>query len=128
MNNYDFDDISFWWMNDNHTFIKLHTYDLDEIILRSNILRKRYPFGCLCRPVLKKEGSEVRRIGIMIIDGGSNRLNQWESDLIKWKIEILKHKDVLEFLQKKIEWKQKKPCLNLWNWIKKMKSLLFGTK
>lgn len=124
----DFDDISFWWMNDNHTFVRLHSYDLDEIMLRANMLKLRYPFGCLCRPVLRKEGNEVRRIGVMIHDQGFEKVKEWRSDLQKWKSEILKDEEAVEFLKRKGTWNHTKPSLNLWEWIKTMKSLLFGTK
>ena len=72
-------EISFWWMNDNHTFIRLKGANLKQIVKHAEKIRKQYSCGMLCSATLLNDGKDLRRVGICIHDG-----KNWSTDLKKW--------------------------------------------
>jgi dUTP pyrophosphatase len=78
---------SFWYMKDDHTFIKPKGNNLDEI--KKDLLRiaKAHPYGMVCPVIIMTEDSqeEVKRVGPSAHVNGDGNV-----DLSKWYEEILK--------------------------------------
>jgi len=94
-----FDDVHFWWMNDNHTFIQIETYDLQELTDRVKQLIKEHPYGMLCQITMLKGGQEVKRAGEcahFYQEEGKDRRN-----LVKWLNALQDIPGLMDFLEYK---------------------------
>lgn len=71
--------ISFWWMHDDCTFVRLKGKNLDEIVAHAKKIAKKSPYGMLCAAKLLKEGRDFRSIGKPVFEH-----KNWEENLQKW--------------------------------------------
>ena len=73
------DELSFWFMRDNHTFIKIESNNLNEIIGEYKKISKKYPYGMVCPVTLIRDGDELRRVGANChVDGkGRVKMADW---------------------------------------------------
>lgn len=82
----------FWWMNDNHTFIKLTGKNLEDIVKHAEDCRQRDPYGSLCPVIVMSEETggksietrELRRVGKMC-HAQKDNTDKWNGDLMSWK-------------------------------------------
>jgi hypothetical protein len=71
--------ISFWWMNDCHTFVRLKGKNIEEILIHVCKCFNDDKYGMLCPATLLKDGKELYRIG-QPIHGGAN----FHKEILKW--------------------------------------------
>lgn len=90
------DKVSFWWMNDNHTFVELYGKTVDEIISHACSMQEQDPCGMLCGPNLLKGNIQVRKIPCIVFG------DEWTwSNLEKWKKTVMEDPDVARIMKKK---------------------------
>lgn len=92
----EFDDVSFHIMHDNHTYTRLHSYDLDEIEMRAHIIAENSPLCSLCPATLLKNGKDVRKVGTMVHFQGKTNVEEVK----KWRKSIEKDASLIKFLKK----------------------------
>lgn len=73
------EEISFWWMNDNCTFIRLKGENLKEIVKHVEKIRKQSSSGMLCPAALLNNNTELRSVGECVHNG-----NNWSHAFKKW--------------------------------------------
>ncbi len=56
------DEITIYYMHDNHTFSRMNGSTLDEVLFNADLVAKWSPCGMLCAPRLSVDGKEVRRL------------------------------------------------------------------
>jgi hypothetical protein len=88
------DSISFFWMNDNHTFIRMKGNNLDEIIEHAKQLNNEYPYGMLCPPTLLRNDMDFYRIGKCVHAG-----EQFSRNTRKWKREIEQDENAMQLIR-----------------------------
>src|SRR5689334_24840681 len=80
------DEVSFWWMNDDHTFVHLHGANLDEIIDAAEKARRKYDCsGLLCPAMLLRDGKDVRSVGPCAHSNGRADDQRWRDQLSAWR-------------------------------------------
>lgn len=89
------DSISFFWMNDNHTFVRLKGKNLKEIIAHANKIRKKSKYGVLCPPTLLRKGKDFRRVGECVHDDVN-----FVPNVLLWIEAIEKDKMAMELIAK----------------------------
>ena len=85
--------LSFWWMNDNCTFVQLIGKTLDEIIAHAEVCRNNDPCGMLCSVSIHDTGKPSRAAGFNL------HAQQW-SKLDEWKEKVLSDGDCYRILVK----------------------------
>lgn len=90
------DSISFWWMNDNHTFVRLKGRNLTEIVYHARKCHKADPCGMLCCPKLMVGNKSVSTIGEPVHGG-----KMFDKEILEWKNKIEKNVKAMELITKK---------------------------
>ena len=87
--------LSFWFMRDNHTFIKLQWKNLKKIKKKIHKVAKANPYGMLCAPILlDKNGCEIRRLEHSAHVNGNGKV-----DSTKWEQSLFNDKTVKQLLK-----------------------------
>lgn len=87
------DIISFWWMSENFTFVRLKGKNLKDILNHAEKCRKEHPYGMLCAPTLLNDGKDLYRIGESIHDN-----DKYSENVKKWIEAIEKDPFALELI------------------------------
>lgn len=90
---------AFWWMCDNHTFARLDSPTLDEIIEKAEQWRKKDPHGALCPVTLLDGDKELGRIGKMCHGAGKDE-DRWQEQLQAWRKEVESNPHIGRLLKK----------------------------
>lgn len=79
---------SFWFMRDNHTFIKLTGTTITEIKNKAILTSRENPYGMVCPVIILEGDKEIKRVGSCChVDGNGNvDLSGWEKDVKKENI------------------------------------------
>jgi len=86
---------SFWFMRDDHTFIKPSGKNVEEIRQSLINIAKENPYGMVCSVIIVKGNKEIRRVGPTVhVDGNGN------VDLTNWCGEIM-NDDVVRIFEGK---------------------------
>jgi len=72
-------EVSFWVMTDSHQFIKLEETTLERIKASAIATCEKHPWGMLCRPIILRNGTEIKRIGENepITNNGGVNIKRW---------------------------------------------------
>lgn len=72
-------EVSFWVMTDGHQFIKLEGSTLKEIKDLAIKTCKENPWGMLCRPIILRNGKEIKRVGENepVTNNGGVNIKRW---------------------------------------------------
>jgi hypothetical protein len=89
----------FYWMNDNHTFIRLRGKNLNEIVQDAEVCKRNDPWGALCPVIVLVDKKELRRVGVMCHAQGETT-SKWDKELTKWKSAVTKDPEILKLLDK----------------------------
>ena len=76
---------SFWFMRDNHTFIKPKGKTAKEVKDDLIAIAKENPYGMVCSVTILEEGQQERSIGncYHVDDNGYVNLDKWYEEVIK---------------------------------------------
>ena len=77
--------VNFYYMLDNHTFHKLESDNIDDIVKEAIEVSKKggvWSYGMLCPPILKNNDKEVRRLDVRVrarpsLEYSQEGLNNW---------------------------------------------------
>lgn len=92
------DSIHFYYMKDNHTFVKLEGKSLLDITNRADEVEILHPYGMLCPAILCKEGKEVRRVGTYVHSHGPKARLDWIQNKLEWREVLKADKDVARLM------------------------------
>ena len=87
--------LSMWWMNDNHTFVRVpNEKTIPALIQAINKIREEYPDGDLCPPRVYKDKACTQQIEVVQFSftgttGWAHNGPEWDQNLAKW-IEMIK--------------------------------------
>jgi hypothetical protein len=74
--------VSFWWMNDNHTYVRLEGNDLCKIMANATRCYKKDKYGMLCPVRLFRDEKELYQVGQPVHGNGEpEQLKQWIKDV-----------------------------------------------
>lgn len=75
--------LSFWFMRDNQTFIKVELKTLDEIVGEFKKISKKYPYGMVCPVTIRKDDDDLRRVGkgCHVDKNGHVKLSDWITEI-----------------------------------------------
>jgi hypothetical protein len=94
---YDFDEVSFWWMNDNHTFCKLEPISFSNLWdMVENIINKKNS-GMLCPFKILKDGQIIQRGKNLVHIYFDEHHDDYEDALRAWKKEIYENEMIKRY-------------------------------
>jgi len=91
------DEMSIWYMHDNHMFSRLYGITLDEILDNADLIENKSSYGMLCSVILQCKSKEVRRVGECVHSHGKDK-KSWEEGKITWRKAMEEDPDVMRLL------------------------------
>ena len=93
--------IHFWYMYDNHTFVKLNGKTLDEIINQAKEISTEAMgrYGMLCNATLMSGDKEIDRVGICVHASPTLNEPHVEEKLDQWKIILRADSDIRRLIK-----------------------------
>lgn len=92
--------VSFYYMRDNFTFIRLHGDSLDQIIELAIAVEKENPYGMLCSPsITEADFKNERRLSVNAHSGGRFEPDKFQKELARWKAEVEADVEVMDLIR-----------------------------